>query len=471
MKLIVSYIFTIIGFLLAILLIARLMREKRSPGSTIAWLLAIVMIPHIGIPFYFLFGGRKIKRMIQKKDHLYPPKEHIKYREEGYKSNTERILIRSGAPPAIEGNQIELLSNGNNAYFRLMNLLGGAERSIDITTFILGRDEVGKSIIEILTQKAREGLSVRVILDSLGCLRTRGHFIDPLREAGGKIGIFMPILPFHKKWSAHLRNHRKIVIVDQSIAILGGMNLAEEYMGPDSNESRWYDFDVLVKGPLVSNICKIFNADWIFATGSEYRMNSQASNSFTNLHIKKGNVTAQLVASGPDVPTDSLSEAILTAILEAKKRVWIITPYFIPDESLFKSLELLSQWGRDVRIIVPARSNHILADLARGSYLRTLSEAGVNILCFTAGMLHSKIILIDHSIAIVGSANMDIRSLYLNYEIALFIYSSSQVYAIEQVVKKDILPKTQMIEYGKRSFKRGVIEWVEDISRVLSPFL
>jgi cardiolipin synthase len=248
------------------------------------------------------------------------------------------------------------------------------------------------------------------------------------------------------------------------------MNLASIYMGHRSDRSRWYDFDVLVKGPLVSPIWEIFRADWSFATGNGDTETQEDSTPCNNFHIDDG-VTAQVAASGPDVPTDSLSDAILSAILGARKRVWIITPYFIPDESLLKSLGLLAQWGRDIRIITPARSNHLLADLARGSYLRTLAEAGVWIAYFQPGMLHSKIILIDHSIAIVGSANVDLRSLYLNYEISLFIYSPSHVSAIERIIASSILPHTKGMKYGSRSFKMGMRGWVEDISRVLSPFL
>ncbi|MGA1797073.1 MAG: cardiolipin synthase [bacterium] len=470
MRIITSHLFTIIGFVLAIVLIARLMRERRSPGSTVAWLLAIVMIPHIGIPFYLLFGGRKIKRMIGKKVHLYSSEPSHTNHQGKRISNTERILVRSGAPPAMEGNQIELLSNGVLAYSRLMEVLEGAGHSIDITTFILGRDDVGRDIVGILTRKAREGVAVRLILDSLGCFRTRGRFVDPLRNAGGRVGIFMPILPFHRKWSTHLRNHRKIVIADRCTAIVGGMNLASTYLGPRSDTSRWYDFDVLVKGPLVSPICEIFQADWSFATGNGSAGIVQDSMPCNDCHMPDG-VTAQVAASGPDVPTDSLSDAILSAILEARRRVWIITPYFIPDESLLKSLGLLAQWGRDIRIITPARSNHLLADLARGSYLRTLAEAGARIAFFQPGMLHSKIMLIDHSIAVVGSANVDLRSLYFNYEISLFIYSPPQVSAIERIIASSILPHTKEMEYGSPSFKRGMRRWVEDISRVLSPFL
>ncbi len=485
MKILETHLFTIFGFLLAILFIARLMRERRHPGSTMAWLMGIVLIPHIGIPFYFLFGGKKIRYMIKKKDNLYQSNvdNDILIRE--YMCNTERILVKSGVPPAINGNQIELLHNGMVAYSRLMELLEKAEHSIDITTFILGRDDVGEAIIEVLAKKARQGVNVRLILDSLGCIWTKGRFVNPLRKAGGKIGIFMPMLPFHRKWSANLRNHRKIVIVDKSSAIMGGMNLASEYMGPEYRESRWHDFDVMVNGPLVVYMCQIFDADWYFATGKERPSELQESSPYIfskiNMDVTDiddisnirnvNDVTAQVAASGPDVQTDVFYEAILTSILEAKERVWIISPYFIPDEPFLKSFALLSRWDKDVRIIVPARSNHFLADLARGSYLRTLAETGVKIYYFQSGMLHSKIILIDQSIAILGSANMDFRSLYLNYEIALFIYSSSQVNAIEGIIKRDILPQTEPVRYEGHSYKNEIREWAEDISRVLSPFL
>ena len=159
------------------------------------------------------------------------------------------------------------------------------------------------------------------------------------------------------------------------------------------------------------------------------------------------------------------------ANFEAKKRVWVVTPYFIPDETLLKSLALSAALGRDIRIIIPARSNHILADLARGSSLRTLKEAGGKIFFFDAGMLHAKIILIDDTIAISGSANMDMRSLYLNYEIALFMYSSPIVAHIEKVINKEILSRSHIMKDRKPSLRRDVKEWTEDISRLFSPFL
>lgn len=408
--------------------------------------------------------------MINKKDKLLAFQSSDSLLKGDYLNDMERILVKGGAPAASKGNHIELLPNGELAYAKIMELLERAEHNIDITAFILGHDTVGKSIVDILTKKAREGVKVRVVLDALGCWRTKGRFVNPLRKAGGRVGIFMPMLPLSRKWSAHLRNHRKMIITDHDTALIGGMNFASQYMGNSPDKKRWQDFDVLIKGPLVSACCKIFLADWHFSTGGEYKSCSWDTDYHPSIKLDH-NDTAQIAASGPDVRHDALSDAILTAILGAKKRVWIITPYFIPDEPLLKSLALLASWGRDIRLIIPAHSNHILADLARGPYIRTLLANEGKIYFFDKGMLHSKIIIIDDSTAIAGSANMDIRSLYLNYEIVLFIYSSSQVFNIEKIIQSDILPHTHIMQEREDSFKRDIKEWIEDISRLLSPFL
>ncbi|MGA1824670.1 MAG: cardiolipin synthase [bacterium] len=470
MRLIISHLLTILGFLLAILFIMRLVRENRHPGSTMAWLMAIVLMPYIGIPFYFLFGGRKVRYMIHKKNVIYSSHSDDDLRKEGYVYDTERILLKGGGAPAVDGNYIEYLPNGEIAYARIREVLEQSENSIDITAFILGNDEVGQSIVDILVRKALDGVKVRLILDSLGSLRTKGKFVDPLRNAGGRVGIFMPIFPVHRKWSAHLRNHRKLIISDNQVAIMGGMNFASQYMGAYPDKARWHDFDILIKGPIISEFGKIFSADWHFSTGGKYLSYRWDADHYPPDHYDQ-NITAQVSASGPDVPDNPLSDAILTALIEAKERIWIITPYFIPDEPLLKTLALLARWGRDIHLIIPARSNHKLADLARGFYLRNLLANGVKIYFYDAGMLHSKIILIDNSIAIVGSANLDIRSLYLNYEIALFIYTPSQVAALAKIIQRDIFPYTHIMQRRKPSFRRSLKEYIEDSSMLFSPFL
>lgn len=455
------HLYSLFGFVLAILLVGKLMREHRPPGSTMAWLLAILLIPYLGVPLYLLLGGRKIRRLAHHKQPLYPDPRTD--RSAPPINDVEKILTACGAPPASSGNKVELLSDGEIAYRRFMEMIDGAKESICVTTFILGRDPVGRAIIDALTEKAKQGVKVRLLLDALGSVKTRGRFVKSLREAGGQVGIFMPMLPLRRKWSANLRNHRKLFIVDGRFAIVGGMNLGSPYMGEGFDPRRWFDFAVTVEGPAVTDITSIFASDWEFATGEALTV--QAPN-----QTLVNSEAMQVVASGPDVESDPFYQALLIALNEAKERVWIVTPYFIPDDLIARQLALLARIGRDIRIILPARSNHLLADLAGASYIRQLKQSGVKFYAFQPGMLHAKIVIVDDSLAVVGSANIDLRSLYLNYEIALFIYSDKEVQAILSHAKKMML-RSFPLEAARPSLKTGVKEWVEDASRILAPLL
>lgn len=465
MGIISHYLFSFLGFALALLLTVRLMRERRPPGSTMAWLLAILLIPYVGVPLYLILGGRKIRRLAGEKFSLRAP-ETDRALSGPPKSNVEQVLEVCGLPPSVFGNQIEPLRNGEETYARVMQLIEEAKESIHITTFILGRDPVGRAIIDKLSEKARSGVKVRLLLDALGSLKTRGRFVDSLRAAGGQVGIFMPMLPFHRKWSANLRNHRKLLVVDHKFGILGGMNLGEEYLGPTPLATRWTDLAVQVRGPIVDHLENLFAQDWNFATNEAlvlpgHQVEIQAQ---TNARL-------QIVPSGPDVETEAFYEALLTATAQARQRIWIVSPYFIPDEVLFQSLQLNGRLRRDVRIIVPQKSNHPLADIARGSYIRELAKAGVAFYGFTPGMIHAKILVVDDELAVVGSANMDSRSLHLNYEVSMFIHSKPEVDQMAQVVM-GLLSQCERFQWERASgLRQSVWEWVEDASRIVAPLL
>lgn len=458
------HLVSLVGFVLAILLVGKLMREQRPPGSTMAWLLAILLIPYIGVPLYLLIGGRKIRRLAHNKHPLYPDTRSFRGREP--LNDVEKILTACGAPSATTGNRLELLPDGESAYREIMRLIASARETIHVTTFILGRDPVGRAIVEALAEKARAGVKVRLLLDALGSLKTRGRFVQTLRDAGGKVGIFMPMLPLRRKWSANLRNHRKLVLVDGHTAIVGGMNLGSPYMGPTYDPARWFDFSAVIAGPAVSDVARVFASDWEFATG-------EALDVPVSVSVSRADTAdnVQVVASGPDVETDPFYQALLIALNEAKERVWIVTPYFIPDDTIARELGLLARLGRDVRIIIPARSNHPIADLAGGSYIRQLKRAGVKFYAFQPGMLHAKLVVVDDTLAVIGSANIDLRSLYLNYEIAVFLYSAKEISAIVGHAKKMLLRSFPLEAAPPRSVKTGVKEWIEDASRILAPLL
>lgn len=454
-----SPILTSLGFLLALVLLAHMLRAQRSPASTMAWLLIILLVPYLGVPLYLMFGGRKLRRMAGQKAPVY----HRARRSPDEMSGgaTERILQSYGVPPATSGNRVSLVTSGEEAYRLLLELISRAEQSIHITTYILGRDAVGTAIVARLAERAREGVEVRLLLDGVGSWRVGRRFLAPMLEAGAKVAYFMPVIHIPFRGRANLRNHRKIVVVDGRHALTGGMNLAEEYMGPTPLPTRWRDFSLVLSGPAVADLAGLFRSDWRFATGEDLAHEGPPPPPAA----PSGSV-AQVVASGPDVAGDPLYESLVSLAFSATRRIWVVTPYFVPDETLARGLALAARRGTDVRLVVPAHSNHLMADLARASYLHEVHDAGGRILLYEPGMVHAKVVLIDDHMAIVGSANMDMRSLFLNYEVAVFLSSRPEVDATAAWIRSLVAESVAGIPARGR-----VRELAEDVVRLLSPLL
>ena len=361
------------------------MSEKRQPGNTLAWLLGIVLVPYVGVPLYLLLGGRKLRRLVARKSRLAPVPSRETAVHPGRRSREPcaHALVLDGACPPVGGNAVRLLTGGEQAYAEFERHIREARHTIHLMTFILGRDDTGRRIVELLAQRAREGVKVRLLLDAVGCLLSSRGFVEPIRRAGGEVQRFMPVLPLQWRGSANLRNHRKIAVFDHQSAILGGHNLARRIHGA---------------GPPR-------NAGAISAPSSRVRPSSCSTRSFsptgatraasrsTLLHQSggpaeidaRGTCDLQVVASGPDVAGDPLYEGIISFIQEAKRRIWIITPYFIPDEVIFRSLLVKARTGHEIKLVVPARSNHPITDRARRYYLRELQAAGVEVLLLPAG--------------------------------------------------------------------------------------
>jgi cardiolipin synthase A/B len=420
-----AHLLTSIGFVLALAFLSHILRERRSPTSTIAWLLAIVFIPYIGVPLYLLFGGRKMIRKAEAKPNLSIDKSKP---GAGLNIGSAHLFEPgNGVFPASTDNHITFLTEGDQAFQTIINLIGNARHTIYIATFILGKDDTGRAIVHALAEKALQGVKIYLIVDALGSVRISNRFLSPLLQAGAEAAFFMPMIHWPFRGRANLRNHRKMIVCDGKTAVLGGMNLASEYMGAQASKERWQDLSLLVQGPVVDHIADIFQSDWEFAAHTplvRHPADDPAPQS-------KPDGANQLIASGPDVPNDSLRNAILTAVFKATRRIWVVTPYFIPDELLLEALSIAGYRGVDLSIIVPKRSNHRLADLAREGYLTRVQEAGAGVWLYAPRMLHAKAILIDDTLAIVGSANLDMRSLLLNYEVALCIYDATSIDALE----------------------------------------
>ena len=464
-----EHLLTVGGVVLALFAFARLFSEKRQPGNTVAWLLAIVLIPYVGVPFYLVFGGRKLRRLLARKAPVCPFVPGVDTSTLPAASPTAQTVSASGACPPVRGNDVQFLTTGEEAYASLEQQIRQAKHSIHITTFILGRDDTGRMLVKLLAERARDGIKVRLLLDAVGCLFSSRGFVDPLRAAGGEVQRFMPVLPFlSRRNSANLRNHRKIAIFDQHTVIVGGHNLAREYMGPTVLRKRWRDFGAILSGPAATLLNDVFLADWSFASGVP--MEKLREEFLPKALATEGSSELQVVASGPDVTGDPLYEGIISMIQEADHSIWIVTPYFIPDEVLFRSLVVKARAGREITLIVPARSNHPVTDYAGRYYLRELERAGARVLLYGPGMMHSKAIIVDNRIGLIGSANFDLRSLFVNFEIGVILYSPPDVRAM-RVWAEELATHCHKPKPRKSRRHRIIGNILEDLCRLLAPLL
>jgi len=462
------HFFAIAGFILAFFLVARLLSEKRAPANTFAWLLGIILMPYVGVPLYLLIGGRKLRRIAGRKSGLLP---RLPGADAGPKPLAPAVadtVTAAGGGPPVGGNRVRLTVTGEDDFKVLEQHIRAAKHQIHITTFILGRDETGRRLVQLLAERAAAGVKVRLLLDAFGSFIASRGFVDPIRRAGGEVGRFMPVLPFGSRTSANLRIHRKIAIFDHVTALIDGRNLAREYMGAVPYRKRWRDLGAVIEGPAAALLNEVFIADWCFAT----RQSSEALHAEIPAHVvePRGGTALQVVPSGPDVPGDPLYEGIIAMIQEAEESIWIVTPYFIPDDVLLRSLIVKARAGRDVTLVLPAKSNHPVTDFARRYYTRELRRAGGRILLYPKGMLHAKAVIVDHRVALMGSANFDLRSLFVNFEIGVLAHSPADVRALRDwaadLMKHCVAEPVEPV--GER---RIVGSLVEELSRLLAPLL
>ena len=459
---------TIGGFLLALLLVARLMSQKKAPANTFAWLLVIILLPYVGVPLYLMFGGRKLRRLAARKAPLTPRLSNSPESVSPFATRpVAHTIMSSGAGAPVGGNRLQLLTTGEDTFAELERQIRAARHTIHINTFILGRDDTGRRLIQLLTERAREGLKVRLMLDAVGGMFIRRSFHAGLRAAGGEVVKFMPVMPFTSRGSANLRNHRKIAVFDHASAIIGGHNLAYEYMGAAPYRKRWRDLGALIEGPAATLLNEVFIADWCFAS----RQSPEAVRPGAALETAsaRGQAELQVVASGPDVPGDPLYEGIISMIQEAEQSIWIVTPYFIPDDVLLRSLIVKARAGREVTLIVPEHSNHPVTDFARRHYIRELCLAGGRVLLFQPGMMHSKAVIVDDRIGLLGSANFDLRSLFVNFEIGVVVHTKAEALVMKAWA---VAQAESCREFVNR--KRPHRLWsglLEDFSRLLAPLL
>ena len=459
-NLIELHTFLIICEILILIVVVRMVAEKQKPTSMMAWLLAIILIPYVAVPFYFIFGIRKRKRKRHKHEFNLRKIDHV----DTYNPHPIRtVLINQDIPAPTSNNHFELYLDGIHAYEALINQIHKAKTSIYISTYVFQNDHVTLRLLASLTEKAKQGVTVKLLIDSLGSYRVyfNQRIFKRLRKAGGKVCFFMPIIQMPFRNYINFRNHRKIYLFDNYTVLTGGMNLGDEYMGPTLCNKRWDDILFKIQGHAVCHFHNIFASDWEYSA-------KEHLDPMKEVCLKKdyGQNLIQVAPSGPDIPNDALYDSLIAGIYAAQTRIWIVTPYFVPSDSLLEALQIAYHRGVDVKLITPKVSNHLIADLARSNFMRQLAKTGIEIALFDKKMIHAKAVLFDDKAVMLGSVNLDNRSLFLNYEVVTYAYEAPIIKQIDQWMSEFLKDADKTLPAPSKARKLG-----ESMVKVLSPLL
>ena len=457
-----------------------LFAERRQPSATLAWLLVLIFLPVLGLFLYLLIGrtrSRRIARRVQtsvaRVDSVL--REHSVF--EGFDENgppgVEPRTVTMGllgkelaSTPALDGNRAALLIDAEHTYSEIVDAIEFARDHVHVEFYVIQPDETGVALRDLLTRRAEEGIRVRVLVDALGSAALPGDFWEPLVAAGGSAAIFRPIWRFltrlHARDRIDYRNHRKIVVVDGRLGFTGGINVGREYLGLDPSIGRWRDTHVQLEGPAVLALQKVFAEDWLHATGELL----QDPGYYPNFEPAPGDCIVQVLDSGPDRRWSPIAYYQNHMFALARERLWITSPYFIPSPSLEEALVSAALRGVDVRLLVPAKSDHRLVTLASSSYYPNLIEAGIRIFEYERGFVHAKTTVVDDWVASVGSANMDLRSFHLNFELNAFVYGEAFVRDLAEQFERDLEHATEL-ERAPRVWK--VV--LGNVARLFSPLL
>ena len=473
--------FTVVVCINFLLSIGMVFYEKRKPENIIAWLTVLTFLPIIGFLLYVVFGsGLSVttRRMIKKKSiserDIIRNIDGIQTLEEAkldgiLKDDQELVtLCYSFGSYPIPGNDIKIFTNGKDKIEALKKDILNAKESINIQYYIFANDKTGKVIMDLLCKRAREGIDVKLIYDSIGSRKAPRRFFKKLEKAGGQVGEFFPPL-FHIRnlnLKLNYRNHRKIVAIDGRIGYTGGINLRDDHMGLDKKIKPWRDTHIRVEGSGVYALQNSFLDDWRYSTNDNTPPKLYLENGYFPSPKICGTATVQFVTSGPDSQVQKIKETFVKMIINAKKRVYIQTPYFIPDDVFFAALRIAINSGVDVRVMVPNVPDKKTVYLATLSYLKEVADMGVKVYLYN-GFLHSKTILVDDNKLSIGTCNTDNRSFGLNFEDTMIIYSESLNKEYEDIFDNDM---KNSIEVNSEFFKKKkwITKMLQAIMRLLS---
>ena len=462
----ILYLLTVVSIVVVVI------SENRNPIKTVAWIMAVVFLPFVGIIWYAFFGQDATKKHVISKRmysklkkrpldemetpvEVFVPKEH---------SNLVNLLKNMDYTPLLGGNDVKLFTNGKDKFDHLFADIEKAKKHIHVEYYVLLDDEIGRRFQEALIRKAKEGLEVRIIYDSFGSRKAKEKFFEEFRMAGIESEPFLKLT-----WSAltsrlNYRTHRKIIVIDGCIGYTGGMNIADRYI-KGMEWGCWRDTHARIEGKGVQGLQSVFLIDWYFVSQTLI-----TSRDYFPMLDNFGNCPMQIVNSGPLSEENEISYGITQAIYEARESIFIQTPYFLPPDAMVHALQAAAMRGVDVRLMTSLRSDVPLVQVASHSYFKEMLHTGVKIYQYKKGFLHSKMMIFDHSLTLIGSANFDSRSFDQNFDVEAFIYDDQLAQQAENIFAEDQrhCDQISLREWSKRPVMK---RFIESLLRLFAPLL
>ena len=462
--------------------IAAIILERRNPAASAAWVTVIFMLPVAGIVLFFLLSQNISARKLYNLSEFEEMKidSSLENQINEIKNGTYRFSTEEGKlwqdmihlnqlygrAYYSQNNSVEFITDGRQMFDTMMQDIMSARETINIMFFIVKNDETGRQFIDALTQKAREGVEVRLLLDSMGSRQINDRVLRDFLDAGGKRAYFFPRKLNLVNFDFNYRNHRKLAVIDGIIGYTGGFNIAREYLGLKKKFGYWRDTHIRITGQSVQDINARFILDWRTASKEKIVL----SEAFYSGVISEGNTGIQIVSSGPDSVKEEVKRSLMKMITSAERSIYVQTPYFVPDDSILESLKMAAQCGVDVRVMIPCIPDHPLVYWATYSYAGELVKSGGRVFIYEKGFLHSKTMVVDGEVGTVGSANFDRRSFSLNFESNAFIYDKKEAQTMERIFCED-LKECRELTISLYENRSRTIKVKEVAARLLSDLL
>lgn len=468
---IVLYVAVIVGIMLTVLM------DNRQPAKTIAWVLVLLFVPVVGIVLYIFFGqntrkmklisGRSLDQLSKRSMLEFVEQRNLRMPE--YFSSLVRLFTNQSLSLPFKDNAVEFYTDGYQFFPALLQAIKGATNHIHLDTYIIADDPLGRLVSDALIAKAREGVEVRLIYDDVGCWRVPERFFDRMRQAGVKVRSFMPVRFPAFTSKVNYRNHRKVCVIDGTQGFIGGMNIALRYVkGLHGGTLPWRDTHMRLRGSVVYALQRAFLVDWYFVDRT--LINDHRYYPPMPWHISNDSL-AQVVTSSPIAQWPDIMQGYVRILLEAKRYVYMETPYFLPTEPVMFAMRTAALAGVDVRLLIPRRSDAWLIQLASMSYVTETLEAGVKVRLYEKGFNHSKLLVADDQISTCGSTNIDFRSFENNFEANVFFYDRQTTLRIKDIYMRDEDCSINFSEARELHHRPYMHRFVESLLRLLSPLL